>query len=56
MSTVTDRRIPVAGPWITEKEIAYVSDAVATNWYEHAGDYVQRFEQAFAIATDRGTR
>jgi perosamine synthetase len=49
----TERRIPVAGPWITEKEIAYVSDAVATDWYEHAGVYVQRFEQAFALATDR---
>jgi perosamine synthetase len=49
----TERRIPVAGPWITEKEIMYVSDAVATNWYEHAGDYVQRFEDAFAVATDR---
>ena len=50
---MTERRIPVAGPWITEKEIAYVSDAVATNWYEQSGDYVQRFEQAFALATDR---
>ena len=46
-------RIPVAGPWITEKEIAYVSDAVATNWYERSGDYVQRFEEAFAVATGR---
>ena len=50
---MTKRRIPVAGPWITDKEIAYVSDAVATNWYEDAGDYVGRFEQAFAVATDR---
>lgn len=50
---MNDRRIPVAGPWITEKEIAYVSEAVATNWYERAGDYVERFEQAFAVATRR---
>lgn len=50
---MTGKRIPVAGPWITDREIAYVSDAVATNWYERAGDYVQRFEQAFAAATGR---
>lgn len=48
------RRVPIAGPWITEKEIAYVTDAVASNWYERAGDYVQRFETAFAAATNRG--
>jgi perosamine synthetase len=50
---MTGRRIPVAGPWITDKEIAYVSDAVATNWYERAGEYVARFEEAFAAATTR---
>jgi perosamine synthetase len=50
---MTARRIPVAGPWITQKEIDYVSDAVATNWYQNSGDYIQRFEQAFATATDR---
>ncbi len=50
---MTERRIPVAGPSITEKEIAYVTDAVATNWYEHAGDYLQRFEDAFALTTQR---
>jgi perosamine synthetase len=49
----TEGRIPVAGPWITAKEIEYVSDAVATNWYEQSGDYVRRFEEAFADATDR---
>jgi perosamine synthetase len=43
-----ENRIPVAGPWITEKEIAYVSDAVANAWYENAGAYLQRFERAFA--------
>ena len=30
-------RIPVAGPSITQKEIDYVSDAVATGWYGGAG-------------------
>jgi perosamine synthetase len=41
-------RIPIAGPWITEKEVSYVADAAAGDWYEHAGRYVSRFEQAFA--------
>lgn len=42
------RRIPVAGPWITEKEISYVADAAAQDWYEHAGSYTSKFETAFA--------
>ncbi|MEQ9189698.1 MAG: DegT/DnrJ/EryC1/StrS family aminotransferase [Alphaproteobacteria bacterium] len=42
------RRIPVAGPSVSEREIAYVSDAARTAWYDRAGDYVRRFEQAFA--------
>jgi len=46
-------RIPVAGPWITEKEIAYVTEATSTNWYERASEYVLRFENAFRVATDR---
>ena len=41
-------RIPVAGPWISEKEIKYVTDAVANAWYSKANIYHERFEQAFA--------
>jgi perosamine synthetase len=41
-------RIPVAGPWITQHEIDYVSDAAANAWYHDAGKYHQRFEAAFA--------
>ena len=41
-------RIPVAGPWITDKEVAYVADAVRHGWYGHANDYAVRFEDAFA--------
>jgi len=41
-------RIPIAGPWVTEKEIRSVSEAAADGWYERAGFYVQRFEEAFA--------
>ncbi len=40
--------IPVAGPWITALEVEYVTDAVTHGWYEHANDYIVRFEQAFA--------
>lgn len=42
------KRIPVAGPSITQKEIDYVTDAVANAWYENANMYHQRFEKAFA--------
>ena len=41
-------RIPVAGPWITDKEVRYVADAARNAWYDKAGVYHQRFEQAFA--------
>ena len=42
------KRIPVAGPWITQKEIDYVTDAVTHAWYENANEYHERFEEAFA--------
>ncbi|HET6765077.1 MAG TPA: DegT/DnrJ/EryC1/StrS family aminotransferase [Longimicrobiaceae bacterium] len=45
------RRIPVAGPWITEKEIAYVTDAVTSAWYGDANRWHERFERAFAEFT-----
>lgn len=46
-STMTER-IPIAGPWVTDKEIRYVTEAAAEGWYENAGLYPQRFEEAFA--------
>jgi perosamine synthetase len=42
------QRIPVAGPWITAKEIGYVTDAVTNAWYAGANVYHERLEQAFA--------
>ncbi len=39
--------IPVAGPWISEKEISYVTDAVTHGWYDQANGYIDRFESAF---------
>lgn len=55
--------IPSAGPWITEKEIAYVTDAVAHGWYSQWSGYLDRFEKAmteftqtrFALATSSCT-
>ena len=41
-------RIPVAGPWITQKEIDYVTDAVTNAWYGNANVFHERFERAFA--------
>jgi perosamine synthetase len=41
-------RISVSGPWITQKEIDYVTDAAAHAWYSNANMYHMRFERAFA--------
>jgi len=42
------KRIPVAGPWITQREIDYVADATANAWYANSSAYNLRFEEAFA--------
>jgi perosamine synthetase len=42
------QRIPVAGPWITQREIDYVAEAAGAAWYGNANVYQQRFEAAFA--------
>ncbi len=41
-------RIPVSGPWITQKEINYVTDAVTNAWYSNANMYNERLERSFA--------
>ncbi len=41
-------RIPISGPWIAQKEIDYVTDAVTNAWYSNANMYHARFEKAFA--------
>lgn len=46
------KRIPVAGPWITQNEVEIVKDAVANNWYEGAGKYENLFEAEFARYLD----
>lgn len=45
---MTTKRIPVAGPWITQREIEYVTDAVTNAWYGNANMYHERFEKAFS--------
>jgi len=42
------KRIPIAGPSIGSKEIAYVTEAVESGWYERANEFPSRFEKAFA--------
>lgn len=46
-------RIPVAGPWITDREIAYVTDAVTNAWYANHNVWHERFERAFAAYVGR---
>jgi perosamine synthetase len=41
------KSFPIAGPSITQKEIDYVADAAAHDWYGNAGRYLGRFERAF---------
>jgi perosamine synthetase len=40
--------IPVAGPWVTEKEVRYTADAAANGWYAGHSIYPDRFEKGFA--------
>ena len=42
------KRIPVAGPWVTELEAKFVADAALHDWYANAGQSVGLFEQEFA--------
>src|SRR5437773_3055730 len=42
------KRIPIAGPSITEEEIRCVTDAVTNCWYGDANRYHELFEKAFA--------
>lgn len=57
------KRIPLAGPSITQKEIDYVVDAVTNGWYETYDLHIRRLEKTFpelvgvkyAIATYCGT-
>jgi perosamine synthetase len=40
--------IPIAAPVIGEREVECVTDAVQSTWVSSIGEYIDRFEQAFA--------
>lgn len=42
--------IPVAAPALVGNEMAYVKDCLETSWISSNGEYIRRFEQAFAQA------
>lgn len=42
------KRIPVAGPVITDDEVALVADAAKNAWYENANTYISQFERMIA--------
>lgn len=54
-----NKKISFAGPWITQKEIDYVNDAVCNGWYESFDMHTKKLEKAvcdylgvkYAIAT-----
>ncbi|MBI4308999.1 MAG: aminotransferase class I/II-fold pyridoxal phosphate-dependent enzyme [Candidatus Omnitrophica bacterium] len=56
-------RLPVAEPSLAEKELAYVTDCIVSNWISSTGKYVSQFEALFAdfcgsrhaVATSNGT-
>jgi perosamine synthetase len=60
-----DRRLhlPVAHPFLGEKELEYVSECVLTSWISSAGKFVTQFEEIFAdfcgakyaVSTSNGT-
>jgi perosamine synthetase len=45
---LTEIRIPLAKPDISDKEIGYAADAVRSTWISSKGEYVTRFEHDFA--------
>ena len=47
------RRVPVAGPWITDHELDAVAHAARTAWYEDAGSIHPPFERDFAAHVGR---
>ena len=45
---MTDKKIPINKPSITDLEISYVHDAIANGWGEKCYDYIYRFQDDFA--------
>lgn len=42
------KKIPLAGPFITQKEINYVHDAAINGWYETYDKHIHQLEKTFA--------
>jgi len=51
---IRNAKIPVAGPWITEKEIQYVTDTVTNAWYGNANMYHERFDKFWRSRQNTG--
>jgi len=47
-----DRFIPISRPSITEKEIAYGTEAIRSTWVSSLGKYIDEFERNFAAFCD----
>ena len=47
-----NKKIPINKPSITDLEISYVNDAIATGWGEKCYDYIYRFQNEFAKYQD----
>jgi perosamine synthetase len=47
-----NKKIPINRPSITDLEISYVNDAIATGWGEKCYDYIYRFQNDFAKYQD----
>jgi len=50
--SASEKRIPVAAPALIGNEKLYVQDCLDSNWISSNGQYVQRFETAFAEFCD----
>jgi perosamine synthetase len=48
MSTSDNRQIPISNPVLGQEETEYVMDCLRTKWISSVGEYVERFELAFA--------
>jgi len=47
------RHIPIAGPSITDKEVAYIAEAARTGWHQDYLKYIKLFEEKFGAHCDR---
>lgn len=60
---ISDAFIPIAEPLLNGNELAYVTDCITSSWVSSIGEYIPRFEEAFArfcgtkhgIAASNGT-